>query len=140
MQQLYINEKFPIFKLEFSKPESRFQSAQAIINYLKQLIDDHEVTRFIAEFDHYSHTKGMETSKILAEIIDARNIVFCFGSKLLNADVLALSPRSMGIVETEIGFSVSFLEAPMQSANDTMKSWVSSLLIEDEREQLLDQS
>ncbi len=128
MKQVLLNEKFPIFKLEIEKNETEFSSAQALVNHFKQLIDDDDVTRFIAEFDHYSHTKGLEGGEIPEDIIDARNVVFCFGTKLPSAEMLALRPRSIGIAETRTGFRISFMEAPMALANDTMKSWVKGLV------------
>jgi hypothetical protein len=128
MKQMLLQEKFPIFKLEVDKSETEYKTAQDVINYFKQLIDDHDVTRFIAEFDHYSHTKGLVNGHVDEEIIDARNIVFCFGTQLPAAEMLAVRPRSIGIAETLNKIIVSFMEAPMALANDTMEFWVKSLV------------
>jgi hypothetical protein len=124
MKQLLLQEKFPIFSLEIDKSETTFQSAQELVNHFRQLIDDHKVTRFIGEFDHYSHTKGLQGGEIAEGIIDARNVVFCFGTRLPKAEMLALRPRSIGIAETQTGFVIAFMEAPMALANDTMEAWV----------------
>ena len=129
MKQVLLQEKFPIFKLEVAKIETQFTSAQQLVDHFKQLIDDHKVTRFIAEFDHYSHTKGLEGGEIAEDIIDARNVVFCFGTKLPKAEMLALRPRSIGIAETADGFVISFMEAPMALANDTMEAWVKGVVL-----------
>lgn len=131
MKQILLQEKFPIFKLEVDKSETEYKSAQEVINYFKQLIDDHDVTRFIAEFDHYSHTKGLLNGHVDEEIIDARNIVFCFGTQLPKAEILALRPRSIGIAETVNKLIVTFMEAPMELANTTMEFWVKSLVKHD---------
>ncbi len=128
MKQIVLQEKFPVFKLEVNKSETDFKSAQELINYFKHLIDDHEVTRFIGEFDHYSHTKGLAEGHVDESIMDARNIVFCFGTQLPKAEILALRPRSIGIAETVDQFIVSFMEAPMALANDTMEAWVKSIV------------
>jgi hypothetical protein len=128
MKQILLQEKFPIFKLEFDKSETEYKTAQEVINYFKQLIDDHDVTRFIAEFDHYSHTKGLLNGYVDEEIIDARNIVFCFGTQLPKAEMLAARPRSIGIAETVNKLVVTFMEAPMALANETMEFWVKSLV------------
>lgn len=128
MKQMLLQEKFPVFKLEVNKSETNFKSAQELINYFKQLIDDHEVTRFIGEFDHYSHTKGLKDGHVNEMIIDARNIIFCFGTHLPKAEILALRPRSIGIAETLSYFVVTFMEAPMALANDTMEAWVKSIV------------
>lgn len=128
MQQMLVEEKFPIFKLAFNKSETPFRSAQDIINHFKRLIDDHKITRFIGEFDHYSHTRGLEQGEIDAAIVDARNIIFCFGTQLPSGEMLAMRPRSIGIAELRDSFIVSFMEAPMPLANDTMEAWVRGLL------------
>lgn len=124
MKQLLLQEKFPIFTLVIDKSETTFQSAQELVDHFIQLIDDHKVTRFIGEFDHYSHTKGLDGGEIAEGIIDARNLVFCFGTKLPKAEMLAVRPRSIGIAETEAGFTISFMEAPMAIANETMEAWI----------------
>ncbi len=129
MKQVLLQEKFPIFKLEIDKSETEFKSAQGLVNHFKQLIDEHKVTRFIGEFDHYSHTKGLEGGEIANNIIDARNVVFCFGSKLPKAEMLAVRPRSIGIAETKTSFMISFMEAPMALANDTMEAWVKGVVL-----------
>lgn len=125
---MILQEKFPIFQLEVSKAETDFQSAQELVNHFKELIDEHKVTRFVGEFDHYSHTLGLEGGEIAQGIIDARNVVFCFGTKLSRAEMLAVRPRSIGIAESAKGFVISFMEAPMALANDTMEAWVKGVV------------
>jgi hypothetical protein len=129
MKQMLLQEKFPIFKLEIDKSETEFKSSQALVDHFKKLIDAHEFARFIGEFDHYSHTKGLPGGEIAEGIIDARNVVFCFGTKLPSAEMLAVRPRSIGIAETETGFVISFMEAPMALANDTMEAWVKAVAL-----------
>jgi hypothetical protein len=131
VKQTLLQEKFPIFTLQVDKSETKFKSAQELINYFKRLIDEHRITRFIGEFDHYSHTRGLEDGQIDDAIIDARNIVFCFGTKLPKAEMLAVRPRSIGVAESRDGFLISFMEAPMALANDTMESWVKSVVMTD---------
>jgi hypothetical protein len=128
MKQILLQEKFPIFKLEVEKSETDFKSAQELTDYFKGLIDDHDITRFIAEFDHYSHTKGLEDGQLAEDLLDARNLIFCFGTNLPNSEILALRPRSIGIAETKDNFVVTFMEAPMELANKTMKFWVKSIV------------
>ena len=130
MKQVLLQEKFPMFKLEIDKTETTFNSSQELVDYFKQLIDEHKITRFIGEFDHYSHTKGLEGGEMAEDIIDARNVVFCFGTKLPKAEMLAVRPRSIGIAEHETGFTISFMEAPMALANDTMEAWVKGVVIQ----------
>lgn len=127
MKQELLKEKFSIYKLDIDESETRFQSAQALTDYFKYCIDEHPIARFIAEFDHYSHTRGLQDGQLADSIIDARNVVFCFGSKLPTAEMLALQPRSIGIAETDSRFTISFHEAPVAIANDTMESWMKSI-------------
>lgn len=123
----FFQDSYPIYKLLLSRHETPYQSAQEIINYLKSQIDEHKDARFLGEFDHYSHTRGLEQGEIAEEIIDARNILFCFGLKLTTPEILALRPRSIGVAETPNGFVISYLKAPMAEANETMELWVSGL-------------
>jgi hypothetical protein len=132
MKQILLQEKFPIFSLEVNKDETDLKDAQAAINYFKELVDDHPVTRFIGEFDHYSHTRGLEEGEIAEGILDARNIVFCFGTKLPKAEMMAVRPRSIGVVEMPEKFIISFMEAPMEMANKTMTKWVESVVKQSE--------
>jgi len=59
-------------------------------------------------------------------------IVFCFGTHLPNAQVMAVRPRSIGVVDQGDRFVISFLEAPMPLANNAMDAWVKA--IADQRE------
>jgi hypothetical protein len=127
MKQTILQEKYPVFVLELPKSETDCKSADEIIARLKADIDAHKVARFIAEFDHYSHTKELPEGQISPDILDAKNIVFCFGIALPNGEVLAVRPRSIGVAEFEDKFMISFLEAPMPVANMAMESWVRAL-------------
>jgi len=127
MQMMQLNDKYPVYRLEVAKSETRFESCQELVDYFIQLIDNHDIARFIAEFDHYSHTSGLIMGEIASDILDARNIIFCFGTKLPFGEMLALRPRSIGIAETDHSFILSFMEAPMEAANQTVKSWVASV-------------
>jgi hypothetical protein len=127
MKQKILQEKYPVFVLELEKNETDFSSTDEIITYLKNKIDEHNIATFVAVFDHYSHTSSLPNGEINPSIRDAKNIVFCFGIKLPNAEMLSVRPRSIGVAETEDKFTISFLEAPMPIANDAMEEWVRGL-------------
>lgn len=127
MKQTILQEKYPVFILELAKSETDYTSADEIIAKLKSEIDAHKVARFIATFDHYSHTKELPDGVIAPAILDAKNVVFCFGIALPNAEVLAVRPRSIGVAEFADKFVISFLEAPMPVANTAMEGWVRAL-------------
>lgn len=127
MKHSLLQEKYPVFTLEVAKEETGLSSVDAILRYLKRCIDGHRSARFIAIFDHYAHTKGLPEGQVAEEIIDAKNIVFCFGITLPNPQVMAVRPRSIGVVELADSFVVSFMEAPMPVANAAMEKWAKAL-------------
>lgn len=127
MKQTLLQEKYPVFSLDLDKSETTHQSVDEIANYFKARIEAHEAARFITIFDHYSHTMALEAGEISAEILDAKDVVFCFGISLPNPQVLAVRPRSIGICELKDSFVICFMEAPMPIANTAMESWSRAL-------------
>ena len=101
MKQVTFKEKYPVFTLEIEKEECMFSSTDEIISYFKEKVEAHPVADFIAIFDHFSHTKNLETSgkggEISPEILDAKNIVFCFGKELPSPHG-ELSPDFQGLL------------------------------------------
>jgi len=128
MKQSIVMEKYPVFELDIKKSETTFKTADEIISYLKEKIDNHSIAIYIATFDHYSHTKSLAEGEIAPDILDAKNIVCCFGKNLPKANMLAVRPRSIGVAELSDEFVVSFLEAPNPMANDAMESWVKGII------------
>ena len=124
MKVVEFMEKYKIYTLDIKKSESKYSNTDEIMDYLKGCIENHKVAKFIAIFDHYSHTKSLEEHEIDENIIDAKDIIFCFGKELKKPEVLGIRPRSIGVCEYEDRFVISFLEAPNPVANDTMKEWV----------------
>ena len=127
MQETTRLESIPVFSLEMEKGETSHQDVDQIIAYLKACIDAHEMARFIGVFDHYTHTRGLRGGHIDAAILNAKNIVFCFGITLPTPQAMAFRPRSIGVVELEKSFVVSFLEGPMPLANLVVEEWAKSL-------------
>jgi hypothetical protein len=127
MKQSMLQEKYPLYSLELRSDETRLKGVDAIIDFLKAKVDAHPAARLIAVFDHYGHTKSLENGEINPDILDAKNLVFCFGMKLPSAQMLAVRPRSIGVTETKEGYVINFLEAPMPAANEAMEQWVKSI-------------
>lgn len=127
MKLSLFQEKYPVFTVELSKEETTGTSVDAIIEFLKARIDETPDAVFIAVFDHYAHTKSLPEGEIAPEILDAKNLLFCFGVKLPSPAVLAVRPRSIGIAEMADKFVITFMEAPMPRANQAMESWVEAL-------------
>nr|WP_320416352.1 hypothetical protein [Candidatus Vondammii sp. HM_W22] len=107
------------------------KASKEVIAYLKSLIDEHKVAKFIAIFDHYKHTKNLEDGQISEDILDGQNIIFCFGITLPEPQVMAVRPRSIGVVELKESFLITFMEAPMPIANVAMEEWAKSIKTSD---------
>jgi len=128
MKQTMVMDKYPISELNILKNETNFTSVDEIISHLKAKIDAHPVAVFITIFDHYSHTKSLgENGTISDDILDAKNLICCFGKALPAANMVAVRPRSIGVVEMKNEFVVSFLDAPNPQAHEVMISWVKSV-------------
>jgi hypothetical protein len=127
MKQNLLEERYPVFSLEVEKSETSFRSVDEIIGHLKQRIESHRIARFIAIFDHYSHTMELNEGQISEEILDAKNIIFCFGITLPNPYAMAVRPRSIGVVELAENFLITFMEAPMPVANVAMEKWAKAV-------------
>ncbi len=127
MQQKTFKEKYPIFVLEISKEESKFDTVPAILDFLYQQVEAHPKAVNIARFDHFSHTKSID-GEIGEGIEDAQNIILCFGMHLPSADPVAVRPRSIGVTDMGDKFIVNFMEAPNPVANEAMEGWVKQLV------------
>jgi hypothetical protein len=128
MKQTLLQEKYPVYTLEVLKTETPYDSIDGIIDYLADCIEQHPIARMIARFDHLAHTQSLPEGEIAGDILAARHVVFCFGTHLPNPHVMAVRPRSIGVVEQADRFVISFLEAPMPLANNAMESWVKALV------------
>ena len=126
MKQTLLQEKYPIFVAEIGKAETTYQTVDALVDYYKGKIAENPKVQFIGVFDHYAHT-----SKISGPIVEgmtaAVDIIFCFGFAIPNPQMLAVRPRSIGIADMGDKFVISFMEAPMQPANQAMEAWTLAL-------------
>lgn len=126
MKQLHFQEKYPITVVEVRKSETRFDSVQAIAEYLRRCIAETPRVTYIGAFDHLAHTRAIG-GEVAPQIQAAVNVLFCFGHALPNPQVLAVRPRSIGIADMGDRFVVSFMDAPMKPANDAMQAWALGL-------------
>jgi len=127
MKQITVMEKYPVFTITIEKRETTFKNVDEILSYLKDKISSHPIAIYIGEFDHYTHTSNLEEGEINPNILDAKNIICCFGKVLPKPEVLAVRPRSIGVAQLADNFVISFLEAPNPDANSAMESWVKSI-------------
>ena len=127
MKQISLMGKYPVNELLIAKEKSSFSSVDAIIAYLKGKVDSHPVATYIACFNHYEHTQSLEDNKMNPDILDAQNIIFCFGKELPNPAILAVRPRSIGVVEMSDSFILTFMDVPNSKLHDVVASWVKSV-------------
>ena len=127
MTQITVMDKYPVNELTISKEKINYKNVDEILDYLKEKIDAHPVATFISIFDHYTHTKGLEVGEINEDILDAKNIIFCFGKQIPNAAIMAVRPRSMAVVEYKDNFVITFMDAPNTQAHEAMISWVENI-------------
>ena len=127
MTKITLMDKYPLLSLDIAKNDTAFKNVPEILEYFKDKVKNDAIAKFIGIFNHYEHTQSLESGSIDQDIIDAQNIVFCFGEKIPNALILAARPRSIAIAEYADKFVVTFMEAPMASMTDKMESWVKEL-------------
>lgn len=138
MKQTLLQEKYPVYSLELERGETSYQSVNEIVGYFRERIEAHRVACFIAEFDHYAHTRSLPEGQIGEDILAAKTLVFCFGITLPDPHMLAVRPRSIGVAQTTKGFLVTFMEAPMPVANAAMEDWAKGLRNERKQPDSLD--
>ncbi len=126
MKQCLLQEKYPIFVAEIDKTETPYQNMDALIAYYRERIAENPKVQFIGVFDHFAHTTRIG-GPIMAGMSAAVDIIFCFGFAIPNPQMLAVRPRSIGIAEVGDKFVISFMEAPMQPANEAMEAWTRGL-------------
>lgn len=128
MKKTMLMEKYPVFTLELLKSEVEVKNIEEILAYFKEKIESHPIAKYIAIFDHYSHTKSLN-GPIMEGLLDAQNIIFCFGPAIPNTKIVAVRPRSIGICELEDRFIIEFMEAPKEELHDLMESWAKGLKV-----------
>ncbi|XPV70489.1 MAG: DUF6858 family protein [Halarcobacter sp.] len=126
MKQKIFKDKYHIFEIVFEKSELNYTNVDEILEILKKKIDAHPVITYIANFDQFAQTKRVN-GVIRPDIKAAKNIIFCFGKEIPTPEVLAIRPRSIGVVELEDSFVVNFLEAPNEQANVLMEEMIKSI-------------
>ena len=121
-------DKYPISVLKIAKDSTIFKTVDEILAHLKSKIDIHPVATFIAIFDHYTHTSNLNNGEIADDILDAKNIICCFGKQLPDPTLISVRPRAIGVAEMSDKFVVSFIDAPNPQAHDAMVLWVKSIV------------
>ena len=128
MKKTMFMDKYPVYTLRLEKKEVTYKNVPEIVAYFKQKIENHKIAKFIAVFDHYTHTAALN-GPILEGLKDAQNVIFCFGAAIPNTKILAARPRSIGICEFDDYFVVEFIEAPKEELHALMETWSKGLVL-----------
>ncbi len=126
MKKHVFMDKYPVYSIEFTKSEMRVATTKEVIEYFKEKIQNHPIAQFIAIFDHYTHTKNLG-GPMMDGLLDAQNIIFCFGQAIPDTKMLAARPRSIGVCEFEDKIVIDFLEAPKEELHKVMEEWTKGL-------------
>lgn len=126
MECSQVHQDYPVFVLTLNKDETLYRTVDEIILYLKCKINDSPKAAYIGSFDHHEHTTRIG-GEVAEDIRAARLAVFCFGYDLPAPEVLAVRPRSIGVADMGDRFVVSFLEAAVNPANETIEGWLTGL-------------
>jgi len=127
MQKILFMDKYPLYSLTLPKSEIRYENVGEIVAYFKAKISEYPIAKFIAVFDHYTHTKSIG-GEMMEGLKDAQNIIFCFGPKIPSTHIVAVRPRSIAVCELEACFVIEFLEAPNEAMHALMVDWTKALL------------
>ena len=127
MQKITFMDKYPVFTKKILKTKTSYKTVDEIVEYFYKNIEEHPIAVNIGVFDHYKYTSSLEVHEINENIIDAKNIICCFGDKLKTPVIAAVRPRSFGIVLMKDCFVISFIQAPSPVANSTMIEWVEAI-------------
>ncbi len=126
MTKSILLDTHPMYAMKILKSELKVSNIDEIIEHFKEKIKENPEAVFITVFDHYAHTKELN-GEILDTIVNAKNLLFCFGHTIKNIEILAFRPKSIAICETSESFILEFLETPRPEVNAWMQSWIKEL-------------
>ena len=126
MTRSILLDTHPMYAMKILKSETEVSDISQIIEHFKVKIEENPEAVFITVFDHYAHTKSLN-GNVLDSILDAKNLLFCFGHSIKNIEILAFRPKSIAICELEDSFVLEFLETPRPEVNAWIESWIKEL-------------
>ena len=126
MKRTILLDTHPMYSCEILKSKTNKKNIDDIIVHFKRKIEENPEGRFITVFDHYKHTESLG-GEIMEDILDARNLIFCFGHTIKEIEILAFRPKSIAMCETKESFILEFLETPRPEVNAWMQSWIEEL-------------
>jgi hypothetical protein len=129
MNKTVLLEKYPVYAEEIDKGSTPYPNINEVMAHFKQKIEAHPVASYIGEFDHYAHVAKQPNAKIAEGIRASQHILFCVANAIPNPLIAAVRPRALSVTEFEDKYVISFLEAPVEPANELISGWVESLKV-----------
>jgi hypothetical protein len=129
MNKINLLEKYPVYAEEIDKNATRCQNVDEVMAHFKQNIESHPVANYISDFDHYAYVAGQPEGKISEDIKASKHLLFCVANAIPNPLIAAVRPRAISVAELEDKFVISFIEAPVETANQLIAGWVESLKV-----------
>jgi len=126
MKRSILLDIHPMYSIIILKNETSFTGIDEIVAYFKEKIKENPEAGFITVFDHYQHTRDLK-GEILEGVLDAKNLIFCFGHTIKEIEILAFRPKSIAMIELEDSFVLEFLETPRPEVNAWMQSWIKGI-------------
>jgi hypothetical protein len=127
MDKTILLDKYPVYSEVVEKNDTDYERIDDVMAHLKAKIDEHPVARYIADFDHYAHVAEQPEGKIADGIMASKHLLFCVANAIPNPVIAAARPRAISVVELVDKFVLSYLEAPVEMANQLMTDWIDSL-------------
>lgn len=127
MKEYTLNDKYPISAIEIKKSETSYKNIAEIFEYFKKKIEENPIAIYIATFDHYTHTKSLAEHVIQDGLLDAQNLIFCFGKEIPHTKMLSVRPRSIAVGEYEEYFEVAIMDTPNPAMHEILVSWIKGL-------------
>ncbi|MEJ2609899.1 MAG: hypothetical protein P8179_07330 [Candidatus Thiodiazotropha sp.] len=127
MDKTILLDKYPVYSQVIDKNDTECKNIDDVMVRLKEKIEAHPIAAYIGDFDHYAHVAKQPEGKISDEIKASKHALFCVANAIPNPLIGAARPRAISVVELVDKFVISYLEAPVEKANQLMADWVGSL-------------
>ncbi|MET0068311.1 MAG: DUF6858 family protein [Candidatus Thiodiazotropha sp.] len=120
-------DKYPVYASEIMKSDTQCAHVDDVMARFKANIAEHPVAAYIGEFDHHAHVATQPEGKIADGILASKHILFCVANAIPNPLIGAVRPRALSVVELADRFVISYLEAPVETANQLIAGWIEAL-------------
>jgi hypothetical protein len=126
MRCIAVDGLYSVWVEEIAKVDTPCRDVDEITVALQACICHLGATALIGVFDHYGFNLRAGAPLPMC-MQDAKTILFCRGSLLLDPMLLALCPSAIGVADMGNRFVISFLDAPAVFPAETVGQWVEDL-------------